>query len=191
MSSIAKRHQKPRNWLARIFKGDNRSAPNTLFQQLSDGLEQYRATWVRLPQTKIAGGSVLKLGATGKRVDALRTRLGLASGGGYDPQLVQRVMEYQRVHGLSPIDGVVGKGTLASLNRGSDYYERRIAINMERAWRLPATRAFDRYIVVDSSAAMAYLFDRDRVADSMRVVVGTNETQLPVAPLTTAITSRE
>ena len=119
MSSIAKRHQKPRNWLARIFKGDNRSAPNTLFQQLSDGLEQYRATWGRLPQTKIAGGSVLKLGATGKRVDALRTRLGLAPGG-YDPQLVQRVMEYQRVHGLSPIDGVVGKGTLASLNRVGD-----------------------------------------------------------------------
>jgi len=180
MSSIAKRHQKPRNWLARIFKGDNRSAPNTLFQQLSDGLEQYRATWGRLPQTKIAGGSVLKSGATGKRVDALRTRLGLAPGGGYDPQLVQRVMEYQRVHGLSPIDGVVGKGTLASLNRGADYYERRIAINMERAWRLPATRAFDRYIVVDSSAAMAYLFERDRMADSMRVVVGANKTKTPM-----------
>lgn len=180
MSSVAKRHQKPRNWLARIFKGDNRSSPNTLFQQLSDGLEQYRATWGRLPQIKVPAGGVLKPGATGKRVDALRTRLGLAPGGGYDQQLVQRVMEYQRVHGLAPVDGIVGKGTLASLNQGADYYERRIAINMERAWRLPATRAFDRYIVIDSSAAMAYLFDRDRVADSMRVVVGSNKTKTPM-----------
>ena len=45
----------------------------------------------------------------------------------------------------------------------------RIAINMERAYRLPPTRTFDRYVVVDSGAAEAYLFDRDRMVDSMRV----------------------
>jgi murein L,D-transpeptidase YcbB/YkuD len=180
LSNIAHRHQKPRNWLARLFKGDNRNAPNPIFSQLAAGLDQYRSTWGSLPQVKIPAGPTLKLGATGKRVALLRTRLGLAPGDGFDQALLQRVEEYQRVHGLGPVDGIVGKGTLASLNLGAGWYEKRIAINMERAWRLPATRAFDRYIVVDSGDAEAYLFDRDRVADSMRVVVGMPKTKTPM-----------
>jgi murein L,D-transpeptidase YcbB/YkuD len=180
LSTVARRHQKPRNWLARLFKGDNRNSPNPFFQRLSDGLEQYRATWGRLPQVKIPAGPALKPGSTGHRVALLRARLGLAPGDGFDQQLFQRVMDYQRVHGLAPVDGIAGKGTIGSLDLGADYYERRIAINMERAWRLPATRAFDRYIVIDSGAAMAYLFDRDRVADSMRVVVGSPKTKTPM-----------
>ncbi len=93
---------------------------------------------------------------------------------------MQRVTEYQRVHGLLPADGIAGRATIASLNRGADHYERRIAINMERAYRLPTTRTFDRYVVVDSGAAEAYLFNRDQVADSMRVVVGSVKTKTPM-----------
>jgi murein L,D-transpeptidase YcbB/YkuD len=180
LSTVAHRHQKPRNWLARIFKGDNRNSPNAFFQRFSDGLEQYRATWGRLPQVKIPAGPALKPGSTGKRVALLRARLGLAPGDGFDQQLFQRVMDYQRVHGLAPVDGIAGKGTLGSLNLGADYYERRIAINMERAWRLPATNAFERYVVIDSGDAVAYLYDHDQVADTMRVVVGTAETKTPM-----------
>jgi len=180
MSSVASRHQKPRNWLARLFKGDKRSSPNPLFLRLQDGLEQYRQTWGSLPQIKIPAGPALKAGSTGKRVAMLRTRLGLAPGDGYGPELFQRVIQYQQVHGLSPADGIAGKATIASLNEGATYFEKRIAINMERAWRLPATRAFDRYVVVDSSSAMALLFDHDRIADSMRVVVGSPKTKTPM-----------
>ncbi|MGZ3199704.1 MAG: L,D-transpeptidase family protein [Croceibacterium sp.] len=179
MSGIAKRHQKPRNWLSRILQGDKRSAPNLLFQRLSAGLDQYRATWGSLPQLKIPAGPALKPGATGKRVTLLRTRLGLPAGNGFDQQLASRVSEYQQTHGLNA-DGVAGTGTIASLNLGADYFERRIAINMERAWRLPTTRAFERYVVIDSSAAQAYLFDGDKLADSMRVVVGSPKTKTPM-----------
>jgi L,D-transpeptidase YcbB len=179
LSTVARRHQKPRNWLSRLMKGDNRTAPNLLFQRLQDGLERYRASWGALPQVKIPAGPVLKPGSAGKRVELLRTRLGLPPGG-YDQQLVDSVMNYQRVHGLAPVDGIAGKGTIGSLNLGADYFERRIAINMERAWRLPATRAFDRYVVIDSSSAQALLFDRDRLADSMRVVVGSPKTKTPM-----------
>ena len=180
LSAIAHRHQKPRNWLARLFKSDKRSSPNPMFTRLADGLEQYRATWGSLPQVKIPAGPALKLGSTGKRVSLLRDRLGLPPGDGFDQELFQRLSDYQRVHGLDPVDGVVGKGTLASLNLGAAWYEKRIAINMERAWRLPATGAFDRYIVVDSGNAETYLFDHDRVADSMRVVVGMPKTKTPM-----------
>jgi murein L,D-transpeptidase YcbB/YkuD len=115
----------------------------------------------RLDRDRLAA---LKRGSTGKRVDLLRTRLGLPPAAAMTSSC-PGVSAYQTVHGLGPADGIAGKATIASLNRGSIYYARRIAINMERAYRLPQTRAFDRYVVVDSGAAEAYLFDRDRVVD--------------------------
>jgi len=183
MSSVARRKQKPQNWLQRIFNpnaGRKQGAPNPMFDGLARGLQQYQASWGRLPQTKIPAGAALKRGSTGKRVELLRARLGLPAAGGYDDRLFQAVTAYQAVHGLGTPDGIAGKATIASLNRGSTYYARRIAINMERAYRLPATRAFDRYVVVDSGAAEVYLFDRDRLADKMRAVVGAPKTKTPM-----------
>jgi murein L,D-transpeptidase YcbB/YkuD len=182
MSSVARRKQRPQNWLSRLFNpgASRRGAPNPMFDELARGLQQYQSSWGRLPQTKIPAGAALKRGSTGKRVALLRTRLGLPSGGGYDAQVVQAVSAYQAVHGLGNPDGIAGKATIASLNHGSLYYARRIAINMERAYRLPAVRAFDRYVVVDSGAAEVYFFDRDRMADKMKVVVGTAKTKTPM-----------
>jgi len=182
MSTVARRKQRPQNWLSRLFNpgGSKSGAPNPMFDELARGLQQYQSSWGRLPQTKIPAGAALKRGSTGKRVAALRTRLGLSPSGGYDEQLAQAVSSYQAVHGLGNPDGVAGKATIASLNRGSTYYARRIAINMERAYRLPAQRAFERYVVVDSGGAEVYFFNRDRMADKMRVVVGATKTKTPM-----------
>lgn len=184
MASVARRRQRPQNWLARIFDPGaarrQRNAPNPLFVELGRGLQQYQASWGRLPQTRIPAGAALKRGSTGKRVALLRTRLGLPAAGGFDPSLDGAVRAYQQVHGLGAPDGIVGKGTIASLNLGATHYARRIAINMERAWRLPQTRTFDRYVVVDSGAAEAYLFDSDRSVDAMRLVVGSPKTKTPM-----------
>jgi murein L,D-transpeptidase YcbB/YkuD len=185
MSSVAKRRQRPQNWLARMFdfgssSSRNRSGPHPLFYELGRGLQQYQASWGRLPQVKIPAGAALKRGAKGKRVDLLRTRLGLAPGGGYDDRLFQLVSTYQRVHGLGPVDGIAGKATIASLNRGAMHYAQRIAINVERAYRLPPTRTYDRYVIVDSGSAMAYLYAGDRPIDSMRIIVGSAKTKTPM-----------
>jgi murein L,D-transpeptidase YcbB/YkuD len=183
MSTVARRHQRPQNWLARIFNldfGGRKAVPNPLFQRLARGMQQYQMTYGRLPQVKIPAGAVLKRGSTGKRVQLLRQRLGLPPNGGYDTALFQAVATYQTVHGIGPADGIAGRNTIASLNRGASHYLRRLAINVERAWRLPATRAFDRYVVVDSGAAEAYLYDRDRVVDGMKVVVGSTKTKTPM-----------
>ena len=162
MSTVAQ------NWLRRVLSFDwltgdddrRGNAANPIFVQFGQGLQQYQATWGRLPQGKVAAGPVLKRGSTGKRVEALRTRLGLLPRGGYDEALQRRVAEYQHVHGLDA-DGVAGRMTIASLNDGAEHYARRIAINMERAWRLPRVGTFERYVIVDSGAAEAYLFERD------------------------------
>lgn len=184
MKNVARRHQRPQNWLQRIlnldFSGGRTGAPNVLFSQLGRGLQQYQATYGRLPQTIVPAGAPLKRGSTGRRVELLRERLGLLRSGGYDNQLFQAVATYQTVHGLGKADGIAGKGTIASLNRGARYYERRIAINLERAYRLPSVRTFNRYVVVDSGAAEAYLFDRDRIVDGMKVVVGSPKTKTPM-----------
>jgi murein L,D-transpeptidase YcbB/YkuD len=184
MASVAKRRQRPQNWLARMFdfgaSNRNRSTPNPLFYELGRGLQQYQASWGRLPQVKIPAGAALKRGSKGKRVDHLRTRLGLAPGGGYDDRLFHLVSSYQTVHGLGTPDGIAGRATIASLNRGATHYAQRIAINVERAYRLPPTRTFDRYVVVDSGAAEAYLFAGDRAVDRMRIIVGTAKTKTPM-----------
>jgi L,D-transpeptidase YcbB len=182
MSTVAKRRQRPQNWLIRVLSldlGGRRNAANPLFVQLARGLQQYQATWGRLPNVKVPAGPVLKRGSTGRRVNALRSRLGLPPGG-YDERVVQLVRAYQQVHGLHPADGIAGRATIASLNRGATHYARRIAINVERAYRLPPTRTFDRYVVVDSGAAEAYLFAGDRVVDGMRVIVGSPKTKTPM-----------
>ncbi|MGI8930855.1 MAG: L,D-transpeptidase family protein [Sphingomicrobium sp.] len=184
LSTVAKRRQRPQNWLARMFNPAsarrNASSPNPLFVELAGGLQRYQASWGVLPQVKIPAGAALKRGSTGKRVGLLRTRLGLPAAGGFDEPLFRRVASYQQVHGLGSGDGIAGKATLASLNLGGAHYARRIAINMERAFRLPTTGTFDRYVVVDSGSAMTYLFAGDRVADSMRVIVGSAETKTPM-----------
>ena len=132
---------RPQNWLQRMlsfdFSNSRSGAPNILFSQLGRGLQQYQAAYGRLPQVKIPAGPTLKRSSTGKRVSLLRQRLGLAPGGGYDEQLFQTVATYQTVHGIGPADGIAGKATIASLNRGYAHYARRIAINVERAYRLP------------------------------------------------------
>src|SRR6187549_3196651 len=71
MSSVARKKQKPQNWLQRLFNPSaarTRGAPNPIFDQLARGLQQYQATWGRLPQHKIPAGASLKRGSTGKRV---------------------------------------------------------------------------------------------------------------------------
>ena len=184
LSTVASRRQRPTNWLLRTAGLDRRERradmPNPMFFDLAEGLQQYQMIWGRLPQIKIPAGAALKAGATGKRVELLRTRLGLPRGGGFDRRLTEAVRAYQIVHGLGPADGVVGKATIASLNRGSTYYARKIAINMERTYRMPKTGRFGRYVIVDSGAAEVYLFDGDRWVDGMRAIVGSPKTKTPM-----------
>ena len=148
-------------------------------EDLAEGRNSIRRPG-RLPQVKIPAGAALKRGSAGKRVDQLRMRLGLPAGGGYDQRLAELVRSYQLVHGLGSADGIAGSATIASLNRGAVYYSRKIAVNMERAYRLPKTGAFRRYVLVDSGAAEVHLVDRDRIVDGMRAIVGSPEHETPM-----------
>jgi murein L,D-transpeptidase YcbB/YkuD len=109
----------------------------------------------------------------------LRERLGLPREGGFDEALRMKLAAYQQAHGLGS-DGVAGAATLRSLNRGAAYHERRILLNMERARRLPAAGAANKYILVDAGSARLWMYEDGRPVDSMKVIVGASATETPM-----------
>ena len=152
---------------------------NPIYTDLRRGLVKYEQSWGSLPQAEIASGPTLKTGSTGDRVAMLRTRLGLPEGSSYDSALAAKVKEFQAVHGLKD-DGIAGAGTIEALNRGPDYYEQLIIINMERAKRLPAPEEQPKYVVVDSGDARLSMWENGKKVDEMKVVVGKAETATPM-----------
>lgn len=153
---------------------------NDTYTELRRGLMRYQQRWGALPQAQIPQGTVaMKAGSKDPRVPQLRQRLGLTAGDQFDSALERAVREYQSAHGM-PVDGVVGNGTIASLNRGADHYQRLIILNMERARRLPTAADKGRYILVDAGAARLYMYENGKVVDSMNVIVGNAETQTPM-----------
>jgi murein L,D-transpeptidase YcbB/YkuD len=152
---------------------------NPIYTDLRRGLIKYEQNWGSLPQIQIPSGPTLKAGSTGDRVTMLRTRLGLPEGDSYDSALAARVKDFQAVHGLKD-DGIAGSGTIEALNRGADYYEQLIIINMERAKRLPAPEEQSKYVIVDAGDARLSMWQNGRKVDEMKVVVGKSETATPM-----------
>jgi murein L,D-transpeptidase YcbB/YkuD len=151
---------------------------NPIYTDLRRGLIKYQQRWGSLPQDPVPNGSTLKTGMTGERVAALRERFGL-SGDKYDATLAAQVKEFQAVHGFKP-DGIAGASTIEALNRGAQYYEQLIIINMERAKRLPAPEEQRKYAIVDAGNARLSLWENGRKVDEMKVVVGKAETATPM-----------
>lgn len=152
---------------------------NNTYTALRRGLMKYREKWGALPDVQIPTGAAMKVGMKDPRVTLLRQRLGLPAGDSFDAALDKKARDYQAAHGLKP-DGVVGNGTLASLNLGADHYEREIVLNMERARRLPAADDKERYVLVDAGAAKLYMYENGKVVDSMNVIVGDKDRQTPM-----------
>ena len=151
---------------------------NPIYTELRRGLVKYEQSWGSLPQVQIPAGPTLKAGSTGDRVAMLRTRLGLGDGG-YDASVAAKVKEFQSVHALKD-DGIAGSGTIQALNRGADYYEQLIIINMERAKRLPAPEEQPKYVLVDAGDARLSMWQNGRKVDEMKIVVGKAETATPM-----------
>ncbi len=152
---------------------------NDMYTELRRGLMKYRARWGSLPQIQIPEGAVMKAGSKDDRIALLRKRLGLPDGTSFDAALDKKIREYQTAHGLTS-DGIVGNGTIASLNKGAGHYERIIIVNMERARRLPPSDYRKRYILVDAGAARLYMYEGGKVVDSMNVIVGDADRQTPM-----------
>jgi murein L,D-transpeptidase YcbB/YkuD len=158
-----------------------------LYTDLRRALVRYQMEWGGLPTVRIPeAGPVLALGSTDRRVTSLRKRLGLSdpdplAPSGFDAQLEAKLRAYQAAHGL-PTDGKAGAATIRSLNLGPKHYEALAVINMERARRLPPPGGPNsrKYILVDAAAAKLTMYEDGRPVDSMKVIVGTDQSPTPM-----------
>jgi len=132
--------------------------------------------WAGLPQVAVSTDVRLRPGMKSGAAP-LRQRLGLESGAAYDKALVAKVKAFQGDHGLKP-DGVAGAATIEALNRGDDYYERLIGLNLERTRLLPGP--YVRHVVVDAASARLWYFSKGAQDGMMKVVVGAKESQTPM-----------
>ncbi|HVA13506.1 MAG TPA: L,D-transpeptidase family protein [Stellaceae bacterium] len=96
----------------------------------------------------------------------------------FDAALSAAVAHFQTTHGL-PVDGAVGRLTLAALNVSPALRVRQIRWNLERWRSLPRITAATR-IEVNAAAAMATLYRDDQPVRVMRAIVGAAVHPTPV-----------
>jgi murein L,D-transpeptidase YcbB/YkuD len=122
----------------------------------------------------VADGALLKPGMTDPRVPVLRERLQLAAltvdPDLYDETVVAAVEDFQAAAGLRQ-DGIVGRNTVAALNRrGADPVDT-ILVNMER-WRWMPRHLGAFHVRVNIPEYTLDVHDGDEVTYTTRVVVG-------------------
>lgn len=150
---------------------------NPIYMRLRQARAGYGEGWGTLPAVSIPAGVKLRPGLRGIEAEALRRRLGLEEGGGYDRALVARVHAFQADHGLAA-DGIAGAQTIAALNRGPGWFDHVLDLNMARARLLPGP--YVKHVVVDAAAARLYYYDRGALDGAMKVVVGAKASQTPM-----------
>lgn len=150
---------------------------NPAYAGLREAAAVRKTRWSALPDLYLPEGPALKPGMGGERVALLRERLGLSPAGKYDKTLAAAVRDFQSAHGLKA-DGVAGLGTIAALNRGPGWYDRKLALNLDRARLLPGPGV--RHIAVDSAAQQLVYYQDGAEQGRMRVVVGKREEQTPM-----------
>ena len=149
---------------------------NPLYGEMRKGLADWQRRWAQLPRVAVPAGPAFGAGSSGKRVEALRQRLGLALGSSFDSELSAAVEAFKTAHGL-PATGQVDAQTLEMLNTNPALVEQRLRLNLDRARMLPAT---GRFVLVDAASARLWLFEDGAVRDSMKVIVGKPGEQTPM-----------
>lgn len=171
-------------FLRRLAKDEPTAALDALappyagYVQLRAALDRYRDLRKAGGWPKVPGGEPLKPGAEDDRVPAVRARLaatGEFAGGDlesrlFDEELTAAVQRFQARHGLEP-DGVVGRGTLATMNVPVESRIGQIVANMER-WRWLPRSLEKRHLAVNIASQTLEAVEDGAVSLSTRVIVG-------------------
>jgi len=159
-----------------------------LYARILDGLKKYKAIvalggWEHLPDFKD-----LKPGMRSDIVPLIRERLrkegdyipcdDVNETEHYDSCLLKAVKKFQTRHGLTP-EGYIGKLTRQALDESAASKVARITLNLNRMkW---IKRSPDRYhIWVNIPGYAMYVFDKDELIESMKVIVGRKGHHTPV-----------
>ncbi len=148
-------------------------------------LEKYRQIEAQGGWPQVAAGPTLKPGMNSERVDELRQRL-LATGElqdqtastHFDTSLEEAVKRFQQRHGIST-DGIVGPGTLATMNVTVAARIDQIRVNLERA-RWVFQDLPDTFVLTDIAGYKVSLFRNGKLAWSTRAQVGKPYRKTPI-----------
>jgi murein L,D-transpeptidase YcbB/YkuD len=162
------------------------------YERMRGALVQYnqvaaRGGWPRVPED-----AKLEPGGRSNAVAVLRTRMltGLdhaevaaAQKGAADPTLFDADLEaavkhFQERHAIDP-DGKIGEGTLRELNHPVESRIEELKLNLDR-WRWMPDSLGQRYVLVNIAGFELEVVDRNRVIESMNVVVGQRNWETPV-----------
>jgi murein L,D-transpeptidase YcbB/YkuD len=157
------------------------------YQDLKKNLKRYRQIQADGGWPQIAAGPTLRIGMQDARIAALRRYLVITGDlpspwcedqYRFDPPLEDAVKRYQRRHGLVA-DGVVGPGTLASLDIPIENRIIQLMLNMER-WRWFPEDLGPRYIMVNIPGFELRLVENEAVALTLRAIVGRKSRPTPI-----------
>jgi L,D-transpeptidase YcbB len=161
------------------------------YERMRGALVRYEEVAARGGWPSVPGGAY-KAGTRNPNVSILRTRMlagldpteaGLAQKGAADPTLFdadlkQAVAHFQERHGIES-DGAMGESTLRELNHSVQERVDELKLNLDR-WRWLPDYLGDRYLMVNIAGFELEVVDKNRVIESMNVVVGQQGWQTPV-----------
>ena len=183
-------------WLAAIVVPED---VRRAFLQAAPASDGYLAAMVEVQRLRgviasggwpaLAPGETLRVGDRSNRVAQLRLRLAqegdlrAAKNGAkdetiFDANLERTVAAFQERQGVTA-DGVVGRETLAALNRSAQDRLRCVLVNLER-WRWIPRDLGRRHIIVNSAAFQLQAFSEHRMVLEMPVIVGEAYSRTPV-----------
>lgn len=158
------------------------------YQRLRELLVRYKKQqqtggWPKVPSIKLKPGQKSPhVAALAKRLAASGDYTGSVPQEGavspYSSPLQEAVKVFQRRHGLTD-DGAIGPEVVAALNIPLEHRLNQIAMNMER-WRWLPRDLGDRFMLVNIPEMRLDVFESDKVALTMRVVVGKQDTPTPI-----------
>ena len=156
------------------------------YARLADAFTRYQRLAAQGGWPELPAGPALKPGQQDVRVPLLRRRLAIegdllspvTDDGRYDAALEAAVRRFQSRHGLV-VDGVVGPATRRALNIDVESRIVQMSINLERYRRLPYHLG-ERYLMVNTAAAMLELIEGEQIVFASRVIVGAPRTPTPI-----------
>jgi len=166
---------------------DRYNPHNRHYRALKPLLTRYRAIVEQGGWQKIPFGPTLKPGMSDERIPMIRARLEKSGDLAprpsptpqmYSPDLAAAVQSYQRRVGLND-EGIIGKLSLIQMNISARERLRQIVVNMER-WRWMPENMGINHIMVNIAAFELYRIKKNRLVETVNVVVGKEYHQTPV-----------
>ena len=154
------------------------------YVNLKKALAFYRSLPAIPDPAKITGVRHLAKGDSSRMVSVLRKRVATwypgieGENAVFDSCLQEAVITFQSQNGIEP-DGVVGRETIAALNRTREDCLQQVVANLERC-RWLADETGDRHIVVNIPGFELQVMENRTAIKSMRVVVGRSDHRTPL-----------